>query len=34
VTDFGGFDVARGVAVQADGKIVAAGESGSPIPGR
>ena len=28
LTDFGGFDVARGVAIQADGKIVAAGGSG------
>jgi uncharacterized delta-60 repeat protein len=27
VTDFGGFDIANGVGVQADGKIVAAGFS-------
>ncbi len=28
-TDFGGFDVASGVALQADGKIIAAGQGGS-----
>jgi uncharacterized delta-60 repeat protein/uncharacterized repeat protein (TIGR01451 family) len=28
-TDFGGFDVASGVALQADGKIVAAGQGGA-----
>jgi uncharacterized delta-60 repeat protein len=28
-TDFGGFDVASGLALQADGKIVAAGQGGS-----
>ena len=30
-TDFGGFDAANGVAIQADGKIVAVGGGGGSI---